>query len=169
MRVHHHATWCVGVLSLVLPTPSQTAVRAEDEKKGAPPGVEVTYTSPTVDVHLKGTKIAYQVREEEYDNPVSSTPSKVVTVTRKTVVRPAAVKELLAAIKSAGFYELKDEYGVKAGQRHYPYEVRVKDRATEKKVIYRSGGDDRQRPKVFAKVEKLLTDFAKRETTLKKR
>lgn len=144
-------------------------LRAEDEKKGAQSEVTISYRSPTENIHITGTQITYRIHEEEYENPASSTPSRVVTVTRETDVSPEGIKQLLDAIESAKFYQLKDEYGVRASQRHYPYEIRIKDGLKEKKVIYRSGGDDTQRPDAFAEVEKLLTEFAKRETTVKRR
>jgi hypothetical protein len=168
MRVHSHAVWCAGILSLVLTPLGLNTLRAEDDKKGEAPEVTVSYTSPTVDVQFNGTKIAYKVREMEFPDVRSDTPSKVVTITRETVVKPEAAKELLDAVKAAGFYDLNDEYGVKAGERNYPYEIRIKDGEREKRVVFRSGQDAKQSPEAFAKVEKLLVDFAKRETKIKK-
>jgi hypothetical protein len=139
-----------------------------DKEKGESPEVMVSYTSPDEDVQLDGKKVTYRVREMEYARKRDDVPSKVVTVSRETVVNPAAAKELLEAVKAAGFYELDDEYGEKPGYRYYPYEVRVKDGEREKKVVYRSGLHGGPPPEAFAKVEELLVDFARRETTIKK-
>lgn len=127
----------------------------------------IVYEGSHEDVEVKGTKLTYRIREEQFaQGSPSATPTKVVTVTKETVVEPAEVEKLMARIRSTKFFQLKNEYGVGPNARHYPYEIRIKDGGRDKTVTYRSGGDESQKPQDFSKVEDYLLDFAKKETTV---
>jgi hypothetical protein len=133
------------------------------------PEYTFSYTSETGSVEFDGTSVLYVVRELEYPDKRAEIPPKVVWVSRRASVTPAAAKELLEALKAAGFFELNDEYGPKKGWSWHGRTIQVKVGEREKEVFYRTpltgGGPP---PEAFAKVEKLLVDFAKRETTPKK-
>lgn len=123
--------------------------------------VAITYFSPLEDVEIKDTQLTYRFREYVFDNPVSSIPSGVETITREATVTSEAVKRLLSFIELTKFFELKDEYGGAEDQRHYPYTIHVRDGDRQKEVIYRSRPDVEERPEIFARVERQILEFAK--------
>ena len=112
--------------------------------------------------------IQYTLYKSEYENQVSDIPSKTVTITKSTTVPKQDVDSLMASIRQSGFMQLeKDAYGGKPDLRNYPYTITVVDGSKRKQVIYRDRPDAEKRPESFARLEKLLTEFAAKATAIK--
>ncbi|CAK8714428.1 MAG: hypothetical protein CDV28_11913 [Candidatus Electronema aureum] len=154
--------------SAALASGSKTAADAAEADKKLHE-VLVSYTAPfhqvvlTKDLHLTDTE-----EVTEYDNPVSSTPSKTVTVKKTAQISKEQAAELLLFIKENGFHQLKDEYGAGPQERNYPYTILVREDGTrEKQVVYRSNPAAAARPKAFSQTEKKIIEFASKAVQLK--
>lgn len=161
-------------LSVFAPLSSAAAQRPEADRRAQRDNV-VSYSAPFERVMVeKDTEnvityyISHSIDKCEYENKVSDIPSKVVTITKSTRVPQQDVDSLMASIRQSGFMQLeKDAYGAEPGQRNYPYTITVVDGSKRKQVIYRDRPDAEKRPESFARLEKLLTEFAAKATAIK--
>lgn len=131
------------------------------EKEDAPRDIRITCANSSESVEISDFSLRYRHHSDAFDDPRSDTPAKLTSIDQKAAVSPEAVKRLLALIESAGFFDLKGEYGGAANRRYYGHTITVKVGAREKKVIYRSRPDAEPAPEGFAKVERRILDFAK--------
>jgi hypothetical protein len=143
-----------------------TAVWAQKKDKAAnkKAGFYLEYTSSNKTITIDGINITVQEWIEQYDNPVSSTPSSRKEVVKNSTVTVSQTNELKEMIKKkGGFMSLpKNEYGASASERFYPYTITVNVNGKKKKVLYRSNPapETEKCPKAFSDLEKLVNQLA---------
>ena len=124
------------------------------------PGLYVEYHSSQKNILIENNMIIVTEAKEEYDNPVSSMPSKRTEVTKKAKLPKSKLDSLNMLIKKSGFINLpKNEYGINANERFYPYIIKVISGKITKKVLYRSNPSGEAAPKAFSDIEKKLNDI----------
>jgi hypothetical protein len=117
----------------------------------------VEYHSSQKTILIENNMITVIEAKEEYDNPVSSMPSKRTEVTKKATLPKVKLDSLNMLIRKSGFMNLpKNEYGISANERFYPYTIKVVSGKISKKVLYRSNPSGESAPKSFSDIEKKL-------------
>jgi hypothetical protein len=148
-------------LSLILMEP----VFAQTKAKNAI-SFYVEYNSSQRNILLQNNTIIVTEAKEEYDNPVSSIPSKRIEVTKKAVLPKNKLDSLSMLINKSGFMSLpKNEYGVSANERFYPYTIKVSRGKVIKKVLYRSNPSGEKAPKAFSDIEIKINQIVNSITT----
>ncbi len=128
------------------------------------------YTAPFQQIQLSADFRLVMVEDlAEYDNPVSSIPSRRTRVEHVHQLTREEGTALLRFIQESGFYDLEDSYGAGEGKRSYPFSIFVRDGALEKEVRYHSRPDTEARPEAFVRVEKEILALVQqaRETHLR--
>ena len=115
---------------------------------------------------IENNHIVVTEAKEEYDNPVSSIPSKRTEVSRKATLPKVKLDSLNMLIRKSGFMNLpKNEYGISANERFYPYTIKIVSGKISKKVLYRSNPSGESAPKAFSDIEKKLNQIVNSITT----
>jgi hypothetical protein len=126
----------------------------------------VEYHSSQKNITIENNTIVVTEVKEEYNNPVSAMPGKRTEVTKKAVLPKVKLDSLNMLIKKSGFMTLpKNEYGINANERFYPYTIKVISGKVLKKVLYRSNPSGEAAPKAFNDIEKKLNDIVNSITT----
>jgi hypothetical protein len=129
-------------------------VAAQAKIKKTTPSMHIEYHSSQKNILIEDNMIYLTEVKEEYDNPVSSVPSKRTEVLKKAALPKAKLDSLKNLIKKSGFMSLpKNEYGISANERFYPYTITVTDGKMTKKVLYRSNPSGEKAPKAFSDIE----------------
>ncbi|HXA02542.1 MAG TPA: hypothetical protein VNW99_11180 [Cytophagaceae bacterium] len=140
-------------LGLSLQIPAQTKTKST-------PALYVEYHSSQKNIVIENNIIIITEAKEEYDNPVSSMPSKRTEVTKKATLPKTKLDSLNMLIRKSGFMSLpKNEYGISANERFYPYTIKVISGKVLKKVLYRSNPSGEVVPKPFSDIEKKLNEI----------
>jgi hypothetical protein len=138
---------------------------AQNKTKTAP-SLYVEYHSSQKNIMIENNHIVVTEAKEEYDNPVSSMPSKRTEVSRKATLPKVTVDSLNMLIRKSGFMNLpKNEYGISANERFYPYTIKIVTGKLSKKVLYRSNPSGESAPKAFSDIEKKLNQIVNSITT----
>jgi hypothetical protein len=124
----------------------------------------ILYEGPSVRIEVTPNALKQVEQVAEYDDPLSTTPSRLVTITKDAVLTLRAFEELASDIQETGFFSLGEQYGASDSAAAYPYTISVRYRNKAKTVIYRSGGDATKRPVAFANAQDRIMKFAKRIT-----
>jgi hypothetical protein len=118
------------------------------------PSMQIEYLSSHKNILIEDDMIYVTEVKEEYDNPVSAVPSKRTEVIKKAALPKIKLDSLKNLIKKSGFMNLpKNEYGISANERFYPYTIVVKNGKTTKKIFYRSNPSGEKAPKAFSDIE----------------
>ncbi|MFL5729156.1 MAG: hypothetical protein ACJ75J_06660 [Cytophagaceae bacterium] len=141
----------LGFLFVVVLISSQLCAQTKSKVISA---LQVEYHSSQKTILVENNMIIVTEFIEEYDNPVSSMPSKRTEKTKKAAIPKAKLDSLTNLIKKSGFMTLpKNEYGISASERFYPYTIAVKNGKTYKKVLYRSNPSGEKAPQAFSDIE----------------
>ena len=124
----------------------------------------ILYEAPSVRIEVTPNALKQVEQVAEYDDPLNTTQSRLVTRTQDAVLTTRAFEELASDIQETGFFSLGEQYGVSDSAAAYPYTISVRYRNKAKTVIYRSGGEATQRPVAFANAQDRIMKFAKRIT-----
>lgn len=117
---------------------------------------EAYYSSSTSKISVAGLDLTVTRLEHEYANPVSAVPSATKATTQRAVLKEEDLKPLKDSVRNSGFLRLPGFCGAPAGERHYPYTVRIVTGAGPHEVVYRSNPSYPDCPKAFHDVESAL-------------
>ena len=121
----------------------------------------VEYSAPTVLIKIKNFDLNWTEKIEEYKNPISAAPTKIITQTKNKKLTSCQLEKLQKLIQTSGFMNLAAEYGAPNNQRYYPYSISVTLGKKENKVIYRSNPTYGSSPEAFRIVEDYLHQLIK--------
>jgi hypothetical protein len=124
----------------------------------------ISYEAPSVSIDITPKTLKQVEQVAEYDDPLSTRPSRIVTITKEAELNPQAFEELARDIEQTNFFALGEQYGASEGGSTYPYTISVRYRNKARTVTYRSAGDDTKRPAAFGDVQALITRFSRRVT-----
>ena len=120
----------------------------------------VEYHSSQKNIVIENNTIVVTEAKEEYDNPVSSMPSKRTEVTKKAMLPKVKLDSLKMLINKSEFMNLsKNEYGIGANERFYPYTIKIVSGEILRNVLYRSNPSGEAAPKAFSDIEKKLNQI----------
>lgn len=117
---------------------------------------EAHYSSSTSRVELVGLQLKVTRLEHEFANPVSAVPSSTKAVSQTALLKEEDLNPLKDAVRNSGFLRLPLSCGAPAGERHYPYTVRIVTDSGSHEVVYRSNPSFPDCPKAFHDVEGAL-------------
>jgi len=136
-----------------------TGISAEGNK------FEVTYLSATLRIVISGNEIKVTRIQQQFDNPVSATPSSMKTSTTKGTLSAEQIAKLRKLILGNGFMALDQYYGAPERQRYYPYTIDVSIDGKKKIVTFRSNPSYPGSPEPFKAVEAMLDQLSSAATT----
>jgi hypothetical protein len=153
-------TFLLLLFGLGLQVPAQNKIRRTI------PSFQAEYNSSQRNILIEDNMIYVTEVKEEYDNPVSSVPGKRTEVKKSATLPKVKLDSLKNLIKKTGFMSLpKNEYGISANERFYPYTIIIKNGKTTKKVLYRSNPSGEKAPKAFSDIEIKLNQIVNSITT----
>ncbi len=159
---HARCGWLAALLFLLTACPA-AGLSENPPKTGQESGLLIEYAAPFRHIALTADFLLSDSEElPEYDNPVSSVPSKMIKVEKKARVSEAEADELLQFIRESGFDQLKDAYGAGPEERSYPHRILIQDGKKRKEVICCCSPAAAACPEVFAAVEKSIIEFARK-------
>lgn len=130
---------------------------SEQVRRPASEELRICYDSWIDDIIVEKRHLRHVVTEYEFDNPLSSMPSRWQAVVVKDVdLSEDEWTDLKRFIRDSGAESLADTYGAPEGVRYYPYNLTIAWGDKVKKVQYRKNPSYDEPPEIFWEIERYL-------------
>lgn len=126
---------------------------------GAPLSLQLRFDSPAQRIEIRDETIWHTLREEGFNNQVSSIPSSVRLIRRRGQLNNEQLQRLRDQILRSGFFELAERYGAPPNERAYVYTLGVNLDGRQHEVRFYSNPAYGPSPPAFSALENELTEL----------
>ncbi len=121
--------------------------------------LQLRFDSPVQRIEIQDQTIWHTLREEGFDNPVSSTPSSIRLIRRRGSLNDEQLRRIRDRIERGGFFDLTERYGAPPNERAYVYTLGINLDGRQHEVRFYSNPAYGPSPPAFSRLENDLTEL----------